>query len=87
MSVVHTRDGGPRHDDTEPFVIQGDILILFIIVLACAWIWNSSFRTRPQRNVAPQVMQRQLDECPFTIRQVNNSTYLIRELDRFVSLN
>lgn len=30
-------------------------------------------------------MQRQLDECPFTIRQVNSSTYLIRELDRFVS--
>lgn len=30
-------------------------------------------------------MQRQLDACPFTIRQVNKTTYLIRELDRFVS--
>ncbi|KAH6616508.1 beta-lactamase-like protein [Boeremia exigua] len=83
MSVLRTRGvGGPRHDDAEPFVIQGDVFILVLIVLACGWIWNSSFRSRPPP-VAAEAMQRQLDACPFTIRQLNKTTYLIRELDRF----
>lgn len=85
MSVLRAREGGgPRHDGTEPFVIQGDVIVLLIVVLACGWIWHSAFRTKSQPRVAVHGMQRQLDACPFTIRQVNKTTYLIRELDRFV---
>lgn len=88
MPGLSIRDaGGPRHDGAvnQPFVIQGDVIFLFLIIIACGFIWNSSFRHRPQGQVAAEGMQRQLDECPFTIRQVNESTYLIREHDRFVS--
>lgn len=86
MSVLRAREGGgPRHDGTEPFVIQGDVIVLLLVVLACGWIWHSAFRHPAEPQIAVERMQRQLDECPFTIRQVNKTTYLIRELDRFVS--
>lgn len=85
MSVLRAREGGGRHHDgREPFVIQGDVIVLLLIVLACGWIWHSAFRSKPEPRVPIQGMQRQLDECPFTIRQVNKTTYVVRELDRFV---
>ena len=59
--------------------------MLLLVVIACGTIWFSSFRKRPERHIATEGIQKQLDECPFTIRQLNPTTYLIREHDRFVS--
>ncbi|KAF2633605.1 hypothetical protein BU25DRAFT_328988 [Macroventuria anomochaeta] len=45
-------------------------------------IWFSSFRQRPQGQTSKESRD-QFDGCPFTIRQLNRTTYLIRENDRF----
>lgn len=89
MSVIKPTSAAEHHHDRagrEPAVIQGDVIVLFLLIGVCIWIWHAAFRRAPELEAPRGFMQRQLDACPFTIRQINKTTYLIRELDRFVSL-
>lgn len=89
MSVIKPPSAAEHHHDRagrEPAVIQGDVIVLFLLIGVCIWIWHAAFRKAPELEAPRGFMQRQLDACPFTIRQINETTYLIRELDRFVSL-
>ncbi|KAF3036485.1 hypothetical protein E8E12_007313 [Didymella heteroderae] len=86
MSVLKPKSAGEHHHDRagrEPAVIQGDVIVLFLLIGVCIWIWHAAFRKTPELEAPRGFMQRQLDACPFTIRQINKTTYLIRELDRF----
>ncbi|KAF3033839.1 hypothetical protein E8E11_001285 [Didymella keratinophila] len=86
MSVIKPTSAAEHHHDRagrEPAVIQGDVIVLFLLIGVCIWIWHAAFRKAPELEAPRGFMQRQLDACPFTIRQINKTTYLIRELDRF----
>ncbi|XPS73741.1 hypothetical protein M3J07_005867 [Ascochyta lentis] len=74
-----------RHRRTvcQPSLIQGVVSILLLACLWCAVGWISSYRNKLQRHSAPKKSQKGHDECPFTIRQLNKTTYLIRENDQF----
>jgi len=84
-----TNIGELRHVRTvcQPSLVQGFAYILLLVCLACIITWLSSYRDRLQCHAAAaEKPQHSSDKCPFTIRQLNKSTYLIRENDRFVSL-
>ncbi|KAF1932774.1 uncharacterized protein M421DRAFT_249132 [Didymella exigua CBS 183.55] len=87
MSILRaTSAAEPHHRNRagrEPAVIQGDVIVLFLLIGVCIWIWHAAFRKTPELEAPHGFLQRQLDACPFTIRQINRTTFLIRELDRF----
>jgi hypothetical protein len=94
MSVLRAPDVlEPRHPPAaqDPTVISGDVFVLLFIILLCGYIWYTAFRSKPQHHAFAEEVQmpqnRSLGrsiEWPFTIRQLNKTTWLIRENDRFV---
>ncbi|UPX14316.1 uncharacterized protein EKO05_0004804 [Ascochyta rabiei] len=74
-----------RHHWTvhPPSLMQRVAYILLLACLVCMVTWFSLHRRASQRHAATEKSQSGPDECPFTIRQLNQTTYLVRERDRF----